>query len=93
MSDFGERVRQLRKARRWTLKDLSARSGVSVSYLSDIERGRSANHTQATAERLSMAFEEPLVFGFADDLTVDERALINAYRAGDLRRAIQILAR
>jgi len=35
---FGSELRQLRKARRMTLKDLAAASGVSVSHLSAIER-------------------------------------------------------
>jgi len=35
-----ERLKALRTAQNWTLKDLAARSGLSVSYLSDLERGR-----------------------------------------------------
>ena len=38
---MGSEVRQLRKARQMTLKDLSATSGVSLSHLSTIERGMS----------------------------------------------------
>jgi transcriptional regulator with XRE-family HTH domain len=38
---FGSEVRQMRKARRMTLKDLERDSGVSVSHLSAIERGAS----------------------------------------------------
>lgn len=37
---LGERIRRLRDAHQWTLKDLATRSFMSVSYLSDIERGR-----------------------------------------------------
>jgi transcriptional regulator with XRE-family HTH domain len=36
-SEFARRVREFRKARRWTLATLSERSGVSVSALSKIE--------------------------------------------------------
>ena len=36
---IGVEIKQLRKARKMTLKDLSARSGISVSYISTIERG------------------------------------------------------
>jgi XRE family transcriptional regulator, regulator of sulfur utilization len=35
-----ERLKELRRARDFTLKALAARSGLSVSYLSDLERGR-----------------------------------------------------
>jgi transcriptional regulator with XRE-family HTH domain len=35
-----ERLKELRRARDLTLKELAARSGLSVSYLSDLERGR-----------------------------------------------------
>ena len=37
---LNERLKALRKAYQFTLKDLSRRTGLSVSYLSDIERGR-----------------------------------------------------
>lgn len=37
---LGTRIRQLRKANGWTLADVAARTGLSVSFLSDIERGR-----------------------------------------------------
>ncbi len=40
-SAFGAEVRQLRRARGMTLKDLSRESGVSLSHLSGIERGTS----------------------------------------------------
>ena len=40
-ASFGSEVRQLRKARRMTLKVLSAASGVSLSHLSAIERNAS----------------------------------------------------
>ena len=40
-SAFGAEVRQLRRARGMTLKDLSRESGVSLSHLSAIERGNS----------------------------------------------------
>lgn len=37
----GERVRAAREAKGWTLKELAERAHVSVSFLSDIENGRS----------------------------------------------------
>jgi len=39
---LGRRIRHLRKARDLALKDLAERSGFSISFLSQIERGRSS---------------------------------------------------
>lgn len=38
--EIGERLRQLRTGRNMTLLDVKERTGLSVSHLSDIERGR-----------------------------------------------------
>jgi transcriptional regulator with XRE-family HTH domain len=40
--DVGERLRALRQARRATLRAIAARSGLSESFLSQVERGRSS---------------------------------------------------
>jgi transcriptional regulator with XRE-family HTH domain len=40
--DVGERLRELRRFRRCTLRTISARSGLSESFLSQVERGRSS---------------------------------------------------
>lgn len=37
---LAERLRELRAQQGWRLKDLSEKSGLSVPYLSDLERGR-----------------------------------------------------
>lgn len=37
--DLGQRVREIRKARRWTLKDVADRTGLAVSTISKMERG------------------------------------------------------
>lgn len=39
---IGQRIRQLRKLRGMTLRDLSARTGLSIGFLSQAERGKSA---------------------------------------------------
>jgi transcriptional regulator with XRE-family HTH domain len=36
---LGERVRALRKQRRWSLEELAERAGMHVTYLSSVERG------------------------------------------------------
>src|SRR5256884_7131648 len=40
--DVGERLRELRRIRRCTLRTISTRSGLSESFLSQVERGRSS---------------------------------------------------
>jgi transcriptional regulator with XRE-family HTH domain len=40
--DVGERLRELRRFRRATLKTIADRSGLSESFLSQVERGRSS---------------------------------------------------
>jgi transcriptional regulator with XRE-family HTH domain len=50
-----QRVAELRKARGWTLEQLSSASGVSRSMLSEIERNR-ANPTLGVAHRIAAAF-------------------------------------
>ena len=50
-----DRLRELRTSRKFTLKDLAERSGLSVSYLSDIERGRTVP-TINSLEAMASAF-------------------------------------
>lgn len=52
---FGRRVKQLRKARGWSLDALARTSGVSRSMLSQVER-EEANPTLAVTLRIAQAF-------------------------------------
>jgi len=56
---LGERVKELRKKKGWTLDELSAACGVSRSMLSQIERN-GVNPTVAVALRIAQAFAIPL---------------------------------
>ena len=40
MNDFGEYLRKLREAQRWSLRQVAAKTGVSVSYITQIENGK-----------------------------------------------------
>jgi len=51
-----ERLKEMRRARNLTLKGLAARTGLSVSYLSDLERGRTTPPLP-TLETLAMALD------------------------------------
>ncbi|ADU51657.1 Cupin 2 conserved barrel domain protein [Thermaerobacter marianensis DSM 12885] len=70
LSAVGLRIRQLRRARRITLEALSRASGLSKSFLSDIERGRS-DITLTSLQRIAQALGVPLAYFFRieeDDL-------------------------
>jgi XRE family transcriptional regulator, regulator of sulfur utilization len=53
---IGERLRELRKERELTLKNLADRSGLSITYLSDVERGRTMPSLKMV-QRVAEAFE------------------------------------
>jgi transcriptional regulator with XRE-family HTH domain len=64
--DLGERLRAIRMLRRQTLKDVSHRAGVSESFLSQLERGRSSASV-ATLQRLADALGIEISDLFAND--------------------------
>jgi transcriptional regulator with XRE-family HTH domain len=53
---FGARVRELRREHNHTLSDLADNAGISLTYLSQIERG-SRNPTLAIVVRLAQALD------------------------------------
>lgn len=55
---LGGRVRQMRANRRWTIRDLAERSGVSVRFLVQLESGRANISVRRLAE-LARAFDMP----------------------------------
>jgi transcriptional regulator with XRE-family HTH domain len=89
---FGERLRDARKQRDWTLQRLAERIGCDRSYLSRLESGKSRNPSREFLIRSSAALgvgEEWLEFGTgkqhasAVDYTLDENA--------DFRTALSII--
>jgi transcriptional regulator with XRE-family HTH domain len=64
---FGDRVRELRQKKRWTLRDLAARVGVGFTYLSRVEN-----------ERLNYGDypSDALIHRLADALEADEEELL-----------------
>lgn len=57
---LGVRLRELRTQRGERLADVAARAGISLAYLSDIERGRVAEPSLGVLRRLSRALDVPL---------------------------------
>lgn len=45
--DIGKKINELRKARKLTLKDVSAQTGLSIGFLSQFERGLSSIATDS----------------------------------------------
>ncbi|MEV5315899.1 XRE family transcriptional regulator [Streptomyces sp. NPDC052610] len=75
------RVRQLRKQRLMTLEALAERAGVTKSYLSKVERGRSVPSIAVCAS-LAKALDVPLDHLFAE---AEELAEVTVTRAGERR--------
>ncbi len=66
MTPFGERVRQLRKQRRLSLKDLAAALEVSSAYLSALEHGHRGRPSAMLVDRICVYFG--LIWDEADEL-------------------------
>src|SRR5687767_5756216 len=56
-TSFGRELKAARLERNFTLKDLSERSGVSITYLSDLERGTLENPTLKALTAISGALD------------------------------------
>jgi transcriptional regulator with XRE-family HTH domain len=52
MTPFGAKIRQMRKARGVTLKEMAAALGVSAAYLSALEHGRRGRPTWMMLQRI-----------------------------------------
>lgn len=91
--NIGAVVAYYREQKRWSLRELSARAaGLSIGYLSDIEHERTVPSIDSV-EKLAAAFEMsvPVFLGGADlDLTAEEHAILQAYRAGDLQTMLRL---
>lgn len=55
MAVLGDRIRGERQRRGWTLREFSAKTGLSVPYLSDIERKREVNPTIDSLKMIAQA--------------------------------------
>ena len=72
--DVGERLRTLRQFRRYTLQSVAARSGISESFLSQVERGRS-NASIASLKRIADALGVSMADLFEPDELPGPRVL------------------
>lgn len=54
---LGERIRARRQRKGWKLKDLAEKTGLSVAYLSDLERQHGTNPTLETVSNIARALD------------------------------------
>lgn len=86
---FGSLLHNEREQRGLTLKQVAEKSGLSVSYLSDIENGRTVPSIEAL-HNLTAAYGEQLSIGWKREgaemyeLSRAEWALVQAVRSRDL---------
>ncbi|WP_274423474.1 helix-turn-helix domain-containing protein [Chelativorans sp. YIM 93263] len=66
MTPFGERIRQLRRARGISQKDMAAAIGVSAAYLSALEHGRRSPPNWAMVQKIIGYFN--IIWDEADEL-------------------------
>lgn len=67
---LGERVRRLRKRKKWTIFKLAVASGMSPTFLSDLERDVQRNVTMITLLKVANALDakpESLIRGLGLD--------------------------
>jgi transcriptional regulator with XRE-family HTH domain len=79
-SALGPRIRALREAMDWSLRDLAERSGVSAPMLSQVERGETSPTLQV-ATRIAAGLELRL----SQLLRLDEDGAVTIVRAGERR--------
>ena len=81
---FGERVRELRQAREWSLRDLAEKVGVGFTYLSRVEN-----------ERLNFGDypSDALIHRLSDALECDEEELLMLAQRIPERIRIRVLQR
>jgi transcriptional regulator with XRE-family HTH domain len=87
--NLGEKIKTLRKQARLTLKSLAQKSNISISYLCDIEKGRS-NPSLETLESIAAALKVPpsaLLYGDIP-LVAEDTASLNLIKVPLLKQAI-----
>src|SRR3954447_13714757 len=56
-TELGRRIRAARRDKEMTLRDVFERTGVSITYLSDLERGVLSNPTLDKVRQIALALE------------------------------------
>ena len=91
MSDFGDYLRSLREQQKMSLREVAAKTGVSVSYITQIENGRRKAPGPDVLKKLAPAYNVPVrdllkAAGYMDDIepimpsVSEEEEIDRAYR-------------
>ena len=80
MADFGEYLKSLRERRKLSLRDVAARTGMSYSYLTQIEHGRRNAPGAELLKRLAPVYGVPVrdllkAAGYLEDSEPDKLSL------------------
>ncbi|MBM7714863.1 transcriptional regulator with XRE-family HTH domain [Bacillus thermophilus] len=70
MEDIFIKIQKLRKERRLTLKELSTATGLSISFLSQVERG-TTSLAITSLKKIADALEVPMVYFFEEERDVN----------------------
>ena len=81
---FGERIRELRQAKGWTLRDLAPKIGVGFTYISKVENEKLDFGDYPSAS---------LIHRLADDLDADEEELLVLAKRVPERIKLRVLQR
>lgn len=91
-SDLGERLRELRDSRGWSLREVAAKAGVNHGYLSQLERGEVAEPAPSMLHKVAAGYDVPFpvlmrwagyVEGADGDLTPNQ-AMALSYLGNDV---------
>ena len=79
----GERIRERRKYRRWSLNKLAQLAGMSQGYLSDVENGKVASPSASVLIKLAAALETSVdyLLGRTDDPSPPSLSDVDIIRA------------
>ncbi len=86
---MGNTLKSLRKERKLTLKDLAEKTGVSISFLSQVERGKSSVTLESLKKIADALGVNPSVFFAKDDLQDDLNTRRERFYYKDLSDGIQ----
>ena len=89
--EIGERLRELRLAHRMSMRQLSAQAAVSVSLISQVERGH-VEPSISVLKRIAAALDTTLTYFFSEKVEAEQhvvrrgerRHMRNPYRQADI---------
>ena len=85
----GSTVKSLRKERKLTLKDLATETGLSISFLSQVERGKSSVTLESLKKIADALHVNPSVFFAKDDFQDDFSVRPEGFFYKDLSDGVQ----